>query len=87
MRLLNPSLSTGSAGHVAVGLDFKFGKGRSGDTDNLRAAMENAGGGAEIMPELRDQEGTVVSSTVIRQAIQSGDMTRASKLLGEHPSG
>ena len=39
--------------------------------------MENAGGGAEIMPELRDQEGTVVSSTVIRQAIQSGDMTRA----------
>ena len=73
------------AGHVAVGLDFKFGKGRSGDTDNLRAAMENAGGGAEIMPELRDQEGTVVSSTVIRQAIQSGDMTRASKLLGRAP--
>ena len=73
------------AEHVAVGLDFKFGKGRSGDTDNLRAAMENAGGGAEIMPELRDQGGTVVSSTVIRQAIQSGDMTRASKLLGRAP--
>ena len=73
------------AKHVAVGLDFKFGKGRSGDTETLRTAMDGTGGGAEIMPELRDQEGTVVSSTVIRQAIQSGDMTRAGKLLGRAP--
>ena len=74
------------AKHVAVGLDFKFGKGRSGDTETLRTAMDGTGGGAEIMPELRDQEGTVVSSTVIQQAIQSGDMTRAGKLLDVHPN-
>lgn len=74
-----------NARHIAVGLDFRFGKARSGDTSTLRSAMEGSGGGAEIMPQLRDQAGNVVSSTLIRKAIQSGDLAQATKLLGRAP--
>ena len=74
-----------NAKHVAVGLDFKFGKGREGDTRLLRSAMESAGGGAEIMPELRDLDEQVVSSTLIRRNIQAGEMRKAARLLGRHP--
>ena len=45
--------------------------------------MENAGGGPGSC-RTAGQEGTVVSSTVIRQAIQSGDMTGQVSYLGEH---
>jgi riboflavin kinase/FMN adenylyltransferase len=74
-----------NAKHVAVGLDFRFGKSRTGDTSVLRHAMEAIGGGAEIMPELRAEDSQIVSSTLIRQSIQAGEMLKATKLLGRAP--
>ena len=82
LRVLHDGLR---AKHVAVGLDFRFGRGREGKTEFLREAMEKIGGAAEIMPELRASDDQVVSSTLIRQSIQVGEMERASRLLGRAP--
>ena len=82
VRVLHHGLK---ARHVAVGLDFRFGRGREGDTQFLKDSMSAVGGGAEIMPELRADDEQIVSSTLIRQSIQSGEMERATRLLGRPP--
>jgi riboflavin kinase/FMN adenylyltransferase len=69
----------------AVGLvegpNFFFGKGRSGDGETLRKFCEETGRFAEILtPSV--QNGTLVSSSQIRQALQAGDVESATQFLG-----
>lgn len=67
--------------YLVVGDDFRFGAGRQGDFAMLQAAGEEHGFQVVNMHSfLVDSER--VSSTRIRQALESGDMGTAEKLLG-----
>lgn len=69
----------------AVGLvegpNFYFGKGRSGDGETLRQFCSETGRFLEILSPA-EQNGTLVSSSQIRQALESGDVEAASQFLG-----
>ena len=62
---------------IVVGEDFRFGKGRAGGLDLLRAAADHL----EVVPlELVGDE--VVKSSGVRAALATGDVVRAAHLLG-----
>jgi riboflavin kinase/FMN adenylyltransferase len=63
---------------LAVGGDFRFGKGRAGDL----AALRSAGLEVQAIPDVVD--GERISSSGVRAALQAGDLARAEALLG-HP--
>jgi len=67
--------------HVAVGEDFRFGKGRAGDTPYLIEAGAAAGFGVTSVPAMAGPDGTVFSSSLIRSVLRAGDVKRASELL------
>jgi riboflavin kinase/FMN adenylyltransferase len=68
---------------LAVGRDFRFGKGRSGDGATLEAAAARHGFGLEFVGDV-SLEGERVSSSAVREALQAGELERAERLLG-HP--
>lgn len=68
--------------HVAVGEDFRFGKGREGDTAFLIKAGAVHGFGVTSVPAMAGPDGVVFSSTAIRDALAAGDIERATALLG-----
>jgi riboflavin kinase/FMN adenylyltransferase len=66
---------------ICVGFEWCFGKGRAG---NL-ALLERLGtqlGFDEVGVSAVTIDGEIVSSTLIRQAVENGDLTRAARLLG-----
>ena len=66
---------------LVIGPDFALGKGREGDAFALHKMGHDMGFWMEVFaPQLID--GEVVSSTVIRQALSSGDVRRVARLLG-----
>ena len=70
-----------SVRHLLIGDDFRFGKARTGDFALLQKAGEEHRFGVEAMDTISINEQRVSSSSV-RQALASGDMTQASQLLG-----
>ncbi len=70
-----------AAGIVAVGENFRFGKGRSGDTTALIALGQRHGLAVEVLPMLWDGPERV-SSSRIRRALAAGDLEEACRLLG-----
>lgn len=69
------------AGTVIVGENFRFGQGRTGDAQALRALGQELGFEAHAEPLYADEEG-VISSTRIRELISSGAVAEAEALLG-----
>lgn len=69
------------ARQVIVGENFRFGRGRSGDADTLRALGGELGFEARAEPLNGDDQG-VISSTRIRELISSGAVLEAEALLG-----
>ncbi len=67
--------------HVSVGVDFRFGKNRAGDTDTLRKLGVELGFTVNVIDKLK-LEGETVSSSVIRESLEKGDVIHASLLLG-----
>ena len=67
--------------HVVVGHDFKFGRGMAGNVETLRAAGPAAGFALTEVPPF-EIDGERVSSSLIRTALDAGDMARAARLLG-----
>lgn len=70
-----------SAGVVATGRDFRFGKGRGGDAALLAREGESRGFAAVAVPPVV-LGGEIVSSTAIRRALEQGDAARANAMLG-----
>lgn len=71
--------------HLVVGHDFRFGAGRLGDLDELAAGGRAFGFGlTTVEPVFAD--GERISSTAIRKALGSGDLTRAREMLGREYS-
>lgn len=66
---------------VVEGYDFRFGRGRAGDTALLRELCAAAGVGFEEVPPLADIDGPVSSSRV-RAALLGGNVDAAAALLG-----
>ncbi|MGH7429724.1 MAG: riboflavin biosynthesis protein RibF, partial [Candidatus Methylomirabilaceae bacterium] len=69
------------ARYICVGYDFAFGKGRAGTPDTLRALGEEFRFVVEIVPPTTF-DGQVVSSTLIRGLLASGELLEAARLLG-----
>jgi riboflavin kinase/FMN adenylyltransferase len=69
------------AGHIVVGYDFHFGKGRGGNPDTLRRAGETHGFGVTVVPQVAEA-GRVFSSGAIRAALARGDVKGAAEVLG-----
>lgn len=66
---------------IAVGEDWRFGKGREGDVTFLRRIGEKHGFQVIALPPVMHQ-GERISSTRIRQSIRDGAMTNAAEMLG-----
>lgn len=66
---------------IAVGEDWRFGKGRHGDVGFLQSQATARGFTLEAVPPVM-LDGERVSSTRIRQAIRDGNLEAASRLLG-----
>ncbi len=66
---------------VSVGFDFRFGKGRMGDADSLTSIGRDLGFDVSVVAEVKDA-GAKVSSSRIREAIETGDMDGAGAALG-----
>ncbi len=70
----------GAAG-VVTGEDFTFGKGRAGNVEVLRTLGAPLGLSAEAVPPVADENGEVISSSRIRDALVAGDCATATRLL------
>ncbi len=68
--------------HVAVGFDFRFGRGRMGHAQRLSSLGRAHGFGVSIVEEVGGPGGKA-SSTAIRQALMAGEPEIAAALLGE----
>jgi riboflavin kinase/FMN adenylyltransferase len=66
---------------IAVGEDWRFGKGREGDASFLRRIGEKLGFQVIALPPVMHQ-GERISSTRIRQSIRDGAMANAAEMLG-----
>jgi riboflavin kinase/FMN adenylyltransferase len=69
------------AHEVVVGFNHRFGRGARGDAQLLRDLGSGLGLHTEVVPAT-DIDGTPVSSSAIRAALQRGDLDVAARLLG-----
>ncbi|MBI5118098.1 bifunctional riboflavin kinase/FAD synthetase [Candidatus Poribacteria bacterium] len=70
---------------IIVGYDWRFGKGRRGDIHLLREMSKGAGCEVEQVNGV-DVDGTVISSTLIRELVLGGDLERVARYLGRRYS-
>ena len=76
-------LVTGMAvGHVVVGEDFVFGHDRLGTVESLARMGDRLGFTVTALKPVAGPEGTVYSSTAVREALKAGAPRRAAALLG-----
>lgn len=66
---------------VAVGEDFRFGHGRSGDVDALRRLAAATGIAVAVVAHV-EHAGAAVSSSRIRHLLEAGDVATAAMQLG-----
>ncbi|MFZ5610157.1 MAG: bifunctional riboflavin kinase/FAD synthetase [Pseudomonadota bacterium] len=67
--------------HLVVGYDYRFGKGRAGNADLLRARAPALGYGLDVLEPVA-AKGAVFSSTLIREKLRAGEPYAAAELLG-----
>lgn len=67
---------------LIVGYDHGLGRGRQADADTLRELGRRFGFGVEVVPPMVGASGIPISSTVIRRAVEAGDLSAASAALG-----
>ncbi len=69
------------ARRISIGSDFRFGKGRCGNADGLQAIAAHYGVPVVQVP-LKYEGGDRISSSRIRTALQIGQLSEATQLLG-----
>ncbi|MEB3342094.1 bifunctional riboflavin kinase/FAD synthetase [Okeania sp.] len=67
---------------VSVGWDFRFGRNRAGNTKDLQAIANNYNIDVTIVPLYSCENGERISSSIIRQALEAGDLKKSNRLLG-----
>lgn len=73
------------AKHVVIGHDHKFGKDRSGDENKLKELGEKFNFNVTAVKPVYE-DGELISSTKIRNALNDGDVEKAAKFLGRNYS-
>lgn len=68
--------------HVVIGFDFRFGKDRAGDGAALKAQGAALGFGVTVLDEIACEDGSKISSSRIRAALEAGRLAEANELLG-----
>lgn len=68
---------------LAAGENFTFGRDAKGSSALLKEGLETRGIPVEVV-RLEEEGNDTISSTAIRRLIQSGDMTKAARLLGRN---
>ncbi len=66
---------------LVVGYDYAFGKGREGDAKFLEEMGKELGFKVHVIPPYR-VDGTIVSSTKIRELVSKGEMRKVAAMLG-----
>lgn len=75
-----------NARHVVCGDDHRFGfKGACG-AEELKKLCEEAGIGLTVVPPVTLPDGSRISTTALRAALEKGDWPRAEEMLGRAPS-
>jgi riboflavin kinase/FMN adenylyltransferase len=69
--------------HLVIGDDFRFGQGRAGNIDDLKAGGQRYGFAVEQVGSVI-QNGLRVSSTAVRAALAAGNLAHARELLGRN---
>lgn len=69
------------AAHIAIGFDFRFGRGRMGDAARLSSLGRALGFGVTIVEKI-EALGDKASSTAMRQALHAGEPEKVTDLLG-----
>jgi riboflavin kinase/FMN adenylyltransferase len=69
-------------GHVVIGQDFRFGKGRAGDAAVLAYMGEMEGFGVTMFTPVSAGRAAKISSSEIRAALRAGRPEEAARLLG-----
>ena len=69
-------------GHVVVGTDFAFGKGRAGNTQTLAVWCQANAVGLTVMAERTGPNGIPYRSSHVRSALSEGDLVGAQAILG-----
>lgn len=72
---------TWHAGHIVVGYNFFFGKGRSGSPQLLAEIGQEVGFGVTVLSPASD-DGEVFSSSAVRDFLRAGDVRGAAEVLG-----
>ena len=68
--------------YVCVGEDFRFGRNAHCDAADLEHYGRKYGFAVGIVPQVRDEDGVTVSASHIRFLLESGQITKANRLLG-----
>lgn len=68
--------------HIVIGDDFHYGSKRAGDIHSLKLAGLEHGFTVHALPTVNNSSEKRISSTAIRQALQSGNLDLAEQLLG-----
>lgn len=71
-----------SATSVLVGRDFRYGHGGEGDIESLRLEGDRHGFSVAVVADFCEAGGQRVSSTMIREALERGDVREVGDLLG-----
>ncbi|MCI9468832.1 MAG: riboflavin biosynthesis protein RibF [Oscillospiraceae bacterium] len=82
-QFLDRMVSEFEAVHFVVGHDFRFGAKGAGNPENISRYCRAHGLTCDVVPAVT-LDGEIVSSTLIRTLLDSGDMERAGHFLG-HP--
>ena len=69
------------ARYLAVGENFRFGRGREGDAAMLEKCGRRFGAEVAVLP-LQTENGTPISSGRVRESLREGDFAAAENLLG-----
>lgn len=67
---------------IIVGHDFRFGVQRKGDAQLLSQLASSDGIAVHIVGQQLDQEGEVISSSLIRKMLKEGELKQANRMLG-----
>ncbi len=70
-----------NARHVVIGFHYHFGQFARGDAELMRRFCREAGIALPVVPPVRARDGSLVSSSAIRESLARGDRRRAEEML------
>ena len=70
------------AGFVAVGYDYRFGRGAEGTAEKLRDMLAGLGIASAVVPRMDDETGEAIGTRTLRRLLTEGNAARAAAIMG-----